>query len=89
MKTTSAAPDPTQKSPREITGWKYMLAGFFIVLAAGIAYFVGPRSTNPALYGSIGNYLMAAGLVVYVVGRVLRWRGRREREAARTKGLKG
>ena len=91
MKTTSTAPDASQKSPREVMGWKYMLAGFFVVLTAGIVYFVGPRSANPALYGSIGNYLMAAGLVVYVVGRVLRWRGRRERDAAAKsgKGFKG
>lgn len=69
----------TEKSPREKIGWNYMIAGFFIVLAAGIVYFIGPRSYNPALYSQIGNYLMAAGLVVYVVGRVLRWRGRSER----------
>jgi hypothetical protein len=54
-----------------------MIVGFFIVLLAGVMYFMGPRSANPGLYGSAGNYLMAAGLVVYVAGRILRWRGRR------------
>jgi hypothetical protein len=76
MKTTTPTPE---KSPREKIGWKYMLAGFFIVLSAGIVYFVGPRSHNPVLYGLIGNYLMAAGLVIYIAGRVLRWRGRSSR----------
>lgn len=79
MKTQPATPE---KSPREKIGWKYMLAGFFIVLSAGIVYFVAPNSPNPVLYGSIGNYLMAAGLVVYIVGRVLRWRGRSARVAS-------
>jgi|GEM_PF-5577429 len=57
-------------------GWRYMIAGFVIILLAGATYYYAPRSANPMLYGSIGNYLMAAGLVFYVVGRVLRWRGR-------------
>lgn len=53
-----------------------MLLGFLIVFLAGVAYYFGPRTGRQALYGAVGNYLMAAGLVVYVIGRVLRWRGR-------------
>ena len=71
-------PETSPKSPREKLGWNYMMAGFFVVLAAGVAYFVGPRTGNP-VYAEVGNYLMAAGLVIYVVGRILRWRGRSER----------
>jgi hypothetical protein len=70
MKTTP------EKSPQEKLGWNYMLAGFFIVLLAGAAYLAAPRTGNP-VYSLIGNYAMAAVLVVYVTGRVLRWRGRR------------
>lgn len=70
----------TEKSPREQLGWKYMLAGFFIVLAAGVSYLLAPRTGNP-MYSVIGNYVMAAGLVVYITGRVLRWRGRRDRQS--------
>lgn len=69
----------TEKTPREKLGWNLMIAGFVIILAAGAAYFAGPRSANGAFYAQIGNYLMAAGLVVYVFGRVLRWRGKNER----------
>lgn len=72
---TNPAPAP-EKSPRAKIGWRYMMAGLVITISAGAAYYMAPRSTNPALYGTIGNYLMATGLVVYVVGRVLRWRGR-------------
>lgn len=68
----------TEKSPREQIGWKYMLAGFFIVLTAGAAYLAAPQTGNP-IFSVIGNYVMAAGLVVYITGRVLRWRGRRDR----------
>jgi hypothetical protein len=69
-------PGLPQKSPREKIGWRYMIAGFIIIILAGVTYYVGPRSANPPLYATVGNYLMAAGLVVYVVGRILRWRGR-------------
>jgi uncharacterized membrane protein len=67
-----------QKSPREKLGWNFMMAGFLVVVAAGVVYFFGPRTGNP-VYAVIGNYLMAGGLVIYVVGRILRWRGRSER----------
>jgi hypothetical protein len=68
---------PPQKTAREKFGWRYMLAGFAIILLAGVTYYYAPRSASPELYGRVGNYLMAAGLVMYVVGRVLRWRARR------------
>ncbi len=70
-------PEPLPpKSSREKSGWRLMLTGFFIVLLAGAAYFAAPRLGNPA-FMTAGYYLMAAGLVAYVAGRVLRWRGRR------------
>ncbi len=72
-------PTPREKTPREKLGWNLMLLGFFIVLLAGVAYFVAPRSENP-VYNMLGNYLMAAGLIVYIAGRVQRWRGRKDRE---------
>jgi hypothetical protein len=53
-----------------------MITGFVIVFTAGVVYFMGPRGPNPLLYAQAGNYLMAAGLVVYVTGRIVRWRGR-------------
>jgi hypothetical protein len=69
------------KSAREKIGWRYMIAGFVIIVLAGVTYYFGPRSADPLLYNTVGNYLMAAGLVVYVVGRILRWRGRSSRTA--------
>lgn len=68
---------PPQKSAREKTGWRYMIAGFVVILLAGGVYYYAPRSAAPEAFSTLGNYLMAAGLVLYVVGRVLRWRSRR------------
>jgi hypothetical protein len=80
-KLTSMQTDPTPqvKTAREKIGWKYMIAGFVIIVLAGLSYYFATRSTHPALHGTVGNYLMAAGLIVYLVGRILRWRGRRSR----------
>ena len=72
-------PSKPEKTPQEKLGWNYMLVGFFIVLLAGAAFFAAPRTGNP-LYSQVGNYLMATGLVVYVAGRVIRWRGRPRRK---------
>jgi hypothetical protein len=66
----------TQKTPRQKFGWKMMMAGFLLVVTAGIVLYVAPRGDNPVLYSKLGYYLMVGGLVVYVVGRILRWRGR-------------
>lgn len=70
-----------EKNPTEKFGWNLMLTGFVVLLFAGAAYFMAPRSANPA-YGMIGNYLMFAGLAVYIVGRVYQFRGRRMRRRA-------
>jgi hypothetical protein len=75
----TSTPTPPLKTAREKIGWRYMIAGFVIIMLAGGAYYFAPRSPNPVLYGLVGNYLMAAGLIVYVVGRILRWRGRAKR----------
>jgi hypothetical protein len=68
---TESAP----KSPKQKAGWALMLLGFLIVALAGVAYFEAPRTGNLYL-ATVGNYMMATGLLVYVIGRVLRWRGR-------------
>ncbi len=68
-----------EKTPREKLGWKLMMAGFFCVVLAGILLYVGPRSAHPTLYSKIGYDVMVGGLLVYVVGRILRWRGRSAR----------
>ncbi len=54
-----------------------MLTGFALIILAGIAYYAGPRSGNTVLYATLGNYLMAGGFVVYLVGRIVRGRARR------------
>jgi zinc transporter ZupT len=54
-----------------------MLTGFVLIILAGIAYYAGPRSGHTVLYATLGNYLMAAGFVVYLVGRIVRGRARR------------
>ena len=66
----------TEKTPRQKFGWKMMMAGFLLVVIAGIVLYIAPRGSNPVLYSKLGYYLMVGGLVVYVVGRILRWRGR-------------
>ncbi len=54
-----------------------MLTGFVLILVAGILYYAGPRGDNAVVYATLGNYMMAAGFVVYIVGRVVRGRARR------------
>lgn len=68
-----------EKTPRQKFGWKMMMAGFLLVVIAGIVMYVGPRSAHPELYSKGGYYLMVGGLLVYVAGRILRWRGRSRR----------
>lgn len=71
---------PIERSPQEKIGWNYMLAGFILLLLAGVAYyFLAPRGED-SVYNTIGHYLMAAGIAVYITGRVVRYRGRKERE---------
>ncbi len=84
-----AQPPPIERSPQEKTGWNYMFAGFLILLLAGAAYFMAPRE-QASEYNTIGHYLMAAGLAVYITGRIIRYRGRKERERQAEKhGNKG
>lgn len=54
-----------------------MLTGFALILLAGAAFYVSPRHADGALYATLGNYLMAGGFVIYVVGRIVRGRPRR------------
>jgi hypothetical protein len=68
----------TPKHPQEKNGWNLMVTGFVILLLAGIAFYVMPRSEP--VYQRIGNYLTGIGLAVYIAGRIIRSRGRRARE---------
>jgi len=54
-----------------------MLVGFALIILAWVAYYAGPRGENTTSYATLGNYLMAAGFVLYIVGRVVRGRVRR------------
>jgi hypothetical protein len=76
---TDLSPKPLRvKSPQEKAAWKIILLGFLIVMVAGVVHLLGPRSGNPELYRTAGNYLIVGGLAVYIVGRIQRWRARRE-----------
>jgi membrane-bound metal-dependent hydrolase YbcI (DUF457 family) len=63
-----------QAHPREKSGFHLMIAGFFLILLAGVFYYILTEHRN------FGHVLFAIGLVVYIVGRVFRSQGRARRE---------
>lgn len=71
-------PHATPKPARGKIGWRLMLAGFAVILLAGAMYYFAPRSATPEPYRTVGNYLMAGGFLLYVTGRVVRGRVRRD-----------
>ena len=66
------------KNPQEKTGWNLMLSGFAILILAGIALYGRPSEGFP--YHRAGNYLTGLGFAVYLTGRIIRAKGRRQRE---------
>ena len=68
MASTSSEADPGEKS-----GYRFMILGFFLILFAGLFYYI---LTD---YRSLGHVLFVAGLGVYIGGRILRTQGRKRR----------
>jgi type II secretory pathway component PulF len=71
------------RHPQEKNGWNLMLAGFVILIMAGLALYVIPSGETD--FKRIGNYLTGIGLAVYITGRIIRAKGRRLRERGEVK----
>jgi hypothetical protein len=75
-------PPKPEKSSAEKVGLILMIAGFGLILLA--AFVAIPRTGNNAYaaWAPFANHLILGGLSVYVLGRVLRWQGKRGRRAS-------
>src|SRR5690606_31351440 len=65
----SGMTEPRKKTPSEKIGLSMMVAGFVVLLVAGVCVVLQTRGTLPP--GSAPRHLLIVGLGVYFVGRIL------------------
>jgi len=60
---------PREKTRAEKIGLGLMIAGFVVLLGAGICVFLQSRGTLPP--GNVPRHLLIVGLGIYFIGRIL------------------